>query len=802
MSTLINDIKYAFRQLRKSPGFTIVAVLSLALGIGANTTLFSVIYNVLLRPLSFPEPQNLVQVKTHWIDDDSEGSISGPDYVDWAAQNSVFASLTALQFGRRFSLTGSQNPIALKGAGVSTNCFDTLFKGQMHLGRGFVPEDAQMGNHHVAVISYQLWQDLFAADQDVIGREINIDREPWTVVGVAKQIPGFLEKSVQIFVPLVHERMKNRNRDSHYLSSFGRLKDGITLAQAQAEMGVIGANLAKQYPRANERKRILVFPLHKILVRDVRTAMLVMYGAVGFVLLIACVNVSSMMLAKATTRTKEMALRSALGASRQRIVRQVLTESLILSLLGGALGLLMGYWGLNALKFISPYTQGNQIPGYDRIGLNTAVLGFTGIISVLTAIGFGLVPAFTSSSLKLNQILRAGAHQMSAGIGHHRPLNALVVTQVAMALMLLTGASLLVRSFQKLNHTNPGFDLSNVLAVKLELPHTDQNKKVRNRAALFNRIVDRLEALPSVEAAGGINMHPLLPYNADTGCRIDGRRVGGAEYRMITTDYFKSMKIPLMNGRYFLATDNLTDKRVAIVNQEFVRRYCEGINPVGRKISYDGTEKIIVGVVGNVKRDSMRAVDYEPFMYQPIHQDSWHQITFFLRTTGDPMALVDSARRTIWDIDPDQPVLSIEPMRQIFDDSISVERFCTILLSVMASVALLIAVVGIYGTMAFAVNERTNEIGIRLAIGAQKSDILLMVAQKGLVLTAIGLTAGLVGALVLTQYMSSMLYEISTTDPATFILMPFILFGIALLACVIPARRAAKVDPMEALRYE
>jgi putative ABC transport system permease protein len=497
-----------------------------------------------------------------------------------------------------------------------------------------------------------------------------------------------------------------------------------------------------------------------------------------------------------------MALRSTLGASRRRIVWQVLTESLILALLGGTLGLLLAYWGLNALQSISPYTQGSRIPGYERIGLNATVLGFTGILSVLTALGFGLVPAFQSSTLKLSQALKTGTHQISVGTGRHGLLNTLVVAQVTLALILLTGAFLLIRSFHMLYHTQPGFDPSHILTVQLELPHTPHNEDKRNRAAIYNQMANRLGALPSVEAAGAINIHTLTPFSADTGFQIDGQYTGAAEYRMITVDYFKALQIPLIQGRTFLAMDDQTNKRIVIVNQEFVRRYFQGKNPLGIKIGYHGSEKEIVGVVGNVKRDSMRAMQHEPFMYEPIHQDSWSCITFLLRTTGDPMALADSVRSTIWAIDPDQPILRIEPMRQIVGDSISVERFCTILLSLMAGMALLIAVVGIYGMMAFAVNERTNEIGIRLALGAQQSDILTLITKKGLILAIIGLGVGLVGALALTRYMSSMLYEISATDPATFVFVPLLLFSVAMLACCLPARRATKIDPMEALRYE
>lgn len=789
--------------LKKNPGFTAVIVLVLALGIGTNTAIFSVVDAVLLRPLPFPEPEKLVQVKTHWIRDDSEGTISGPDYLDWAGQNTVFEHLSAVQFNRRFSLTSSGDPVALSGVGVSTDFFDTMCQGRMRLGRTFLPENSQRGKHRVVVLSHSLWHDLFGADTDIIGKEVLIDREPWIIIAVAKPMIGFFEDAAQIYVPILHERLKNGNRDNHFLNSFGRLKDGVPMVQAQAEMDVIGTNLAKQYSNTNRNKRIRVYPLHDILVRDIRPSLLVMYGAVGFVLLIVCVNVSSMLLAKATTRTKEMALRSALGAGRLRIIRQVLTESIILALCGGTLGLLLALWGIEALKLIAPYAQGNQIPGYERIGMNSTVLGFTGILSVLTAVCFGLVPAWHSSTLRLSETLKTGAHQLSTGRCQHNTLNTLVITQIALALVLLMGASLLIKSFHKLNDTHPGFDSSQVLTAHLELPHIPHYNNNLNRAVFYEQVIEHLAALPLVETVGGINMHPLTHFSANCGCQVDGLYVGLAEYRMVTTDYFKSLNIPLVQGRYFNPADDGVGKKVIIVNQEFVRRYFENKEPIGTQIHYHGTTKEIIGVVGNVKLETLRASHSEPFMYEPFRQDSWHRITILMRSTlDDPMALAGAVRSTIWDIDPDQPILRIESMNQIVRDSVSLERFCTILLSVMAGIALILAMVGIYGVMAFAVNERTNGIGIRLALGAQRSAIITLIGRKGLILTIVGLAIGLVGAFVLTRYMSSMLYEINATDPMTFMSIPLLLFCVAMLACYIPARRASKLDPMRTLRCE
>jgi len=420
----------------------------------------------------------------------------------------------------------------------------------------------------------------------------------------------------------------------------------------------------------------------------------------------------------------------------------------------------------------------------------------------LTTMCFGLVPAWQSTTLRLSEALKTSAHQLSTGSYRHCSLNALVVVQVSLALMLLMGAFLLIKSFHKLNRTNPGFDPSQVLAIQLELPHTPHYNENRNRAAFCKQVAEHLSILPSVESVGGINIHPLTPFSANCGIQINGIYRGPAEYRMVTADYFESMKIPLMQGRYLGSADNGTGKQVAIVNQEFVHRYFEDKNPIGKQIRYHGVTKEIVGVVGNVKLETLRAVHSEPFMYEPIDQDSWHRITILVRTSGDPVALAGAVRSKIWEIDPDQPILRIESMNQIIGDSVSVERFLTVLISVMAGIAMVLAVVGIYGVMAFAVNERTNEIGIRLALGAQKSDILILVARNGLILAIISLAAGLVGALALTRYMSSMLYEISAMDPVTFVTVPILLLITAMIACFIPARRAARVHPMEALRYE
>jgi putative ABC transport system permease protein len=808
MNSLINDIKYAVRQLHKKPGFTLVAVLILAIGIGANTALFSLIQGVLLSPLPFEDPKSLVMVQKSIIGQGPAGSCSGPDYLDWAEQNTVFDGLTALDTDYRLNLTGQGEPVALTGARVSTNFFDTL-GAHVALGRVFLSDESESDKLHVVVLSNRLWHDRFGADPDIVGKTITIDGAKWTVVGVASPLMGFIEEMIQLYIPLPIDEL-SRNRGSHYLTVIGRLKPGISIEQAQAQLNVICAQLEQQYPQSNKNKRTHLDSLHTELIEGVRTAFLVLYGAVGFLLLIACVNVSNLLLAKAGVRTREIAIRSALGAGRWRIFRQMLTESLLLALLGGVFGLLLGFWGLNGLKLIAPAVSpdtGGSIPGFDEISLNPMVLGFTVLVSMISGVFFGMVPAWHSSSFRIIETLKQGGRSLSQGRSRHRALNILVGAQVALALMLLTGAGLLIRSFYRLQNVNPGFVPDHVLSVTLERPDTEQNRNLNERIAFYEQVIDRISALPMVEHASAISRHPMTSSTNDNDFDIKGRTfpVGqkpNAEYRRITPDYFNCMKIPLTRGRMFTNKDRGTGRHVIIVSQELVRRYFNDTDPIGQVLRFNDSDKEIVGVVGDVKQTSLSSNSVRAFMYEPITQNCPRGMSLMVRTTGNPVNLARAVHERIWEIDPSQPVLFSETMETIIAKSMSVERFCTILLVVMAIVALFLAVVGLYSVMTFAVHERINEIGIRMALGAQEGDILKLVTKHGLILTLVGLAAGMAGALAIMRCLSGMLYRISATDPVTFVIVPLILLVVALLACYIPAKRAVKVEPVKVLHCE
>jgi putative ABC transport system permease protein len=809
MSSLLQDIRFGIRMLFKNTYVTIFAILALSIGIGANTALFSLVYGVLFSPLPFNEPENLLWIQTHWKATGGQGSCSGPDFNDWKEHNTSFENLCAINPGTKYSLTGVDTPIGLEGFRCTVNFLETLKETPL-LGRGFRPEDAQEGNHRVVILSHRIWSNVFDADPDIIDKIITIDEEPYTVIGVMRPIMGFIEEMAQIYTPITEESLLN-GRGSHYLGVMGRLKPGITIENAQAELNVIAAQLEQQYIESNKNKGVIVHPLHETLVEEIRPVFLILYGAVGFLLLIACVNVANLLLAKSNSRSREIAIRCALGAGRIRIFRQVLTESVILSLVSGALGLLLGFWSLNGLQLISPRllntAGGSSIPGMDEIRLDLTVLLFTIGISMITGLLFGIFPAWHASKSKINEALKEGGRGTSSGASHHRILNVLVVSQVALALILLVGSGLLINSFYRLHNTNPGFESKNLLAIHMERTRSGSKGDDNNVVAFFNDMIDRYKAIPGVQTAAAINIHPLTPHNSNNGFTVENRPMEPGEYysaenRVITPDYFQTIKIPLIQGRYFDVQDNDDSKKVIIVNQEFTKRIFPNEDALGKRIHLNGNLVEIVGIVGNIKFRSLSAENYKPFMYRPIEQVPRREMTFVIRTENDPNQLANVARQEIWNIDPNQPILWIKTMDRIVGDSISIERFSMILLTVIAVIALLLAVIGIYGVMLYSVNERTNEIGVRMALGAQVSDILTLIVCKGITLTIFGVIIGLAGSIYLMKFLSSMLYEISSVDITTFAATSLLLILVAFLACFIPARKAAQVDPMITLRCE
>lgn len=797
MTILINDIKYGIRMLAKRPGFTITVVLVLALGIGANTALFSIVYNVLLSPLPFPDAHRIMLLGPKW-DEVRSITSSGPDYLDWAGRNTVFESMCAIEFCR-LNLTGSGEPLALKGFRMTSSFFQTM-QPRMTRGQGFRLDASKGGNPYVTVLTHSLWRDRFDSDPSIVGRTINLDNTPYTVVGVAAPMMGFIEDMTQFFIPLQEPQLAQEHRSNHHLMVVGRLKPDVSIPQAKAQMEQVAAQLAREYPDTNSDKGIDFESLHKVLISSARTAFIVLYGAVIILLVIACVNVSNLLVAKAATRSHEIAIRLSLGAGRKRIIRQLLTESLLLGLLGGAFGSVLAFWGLDLLPLIAPRIQstaGGGIPGFDEICLNLPVLGFTLLLSVVASLTFGMLPAWQGTRFSIVNTLKETAQRFSRSRARHRTLGALIIMQMALALILLTGASLLIKSFAKIQKSHPGFNSKNILVIHVVRPETISQQDC---AAFFQQVLEKLSALPGVQAAGAVDIEPVNPINWNLEVNVIGKPGWQtAEIRRASMDYFRCLEIPLIQGRIFSPQDG---QSVAIVNQEFVRRRFPDRDPLGQEIAFWDPKCTIVGVVGNVKLGTLRNEELTPFVYVPMAAHARRGMTLFIRTIDDPVQWAAPARQAIWEIDPTQPILSVNTMNQLVQNSVSVERFSMILLSVMAGVALFMALVGLYGVMTFAVNERRNEIGIRMAMGAEKLDILLMVTKEALKLTVIGLVIGLIGALVMSRSMGSMLYRISSWDPATFVLVPILLFIVSMLACYIPARRAARIGPMEALRYE
>lgn len=684
MNALLHDIRFGFRMLRKNIGTTITIVLILGIGIGANTALFSLIYSVLLSPLPFAEPEQLMYVETHWKTSGGRGNCSGPDYLDWEKQNSTFESLSAMHVDCKFNLTGNGEPVALTGLQVTTNFWHT-FETAPLLGRNFIPDDGEQGNERVIILSHQIWKDLFDADPNIIGKQLTLDESSWTVIGVAKPLMGFIEEMAQLYVPLTQQELKSRNRSSHYLAVMGRLKSNVTVQQANQDLNRIAGQLEELYIDSNRNKGVNVIGLKELLIEEVRTAFLVLYGAVGFLLLIACVNVANLLLAKAGGRSREISIRLAIGAGRFHIFRQIIIESMILGILGGLIGLWVAFTGLDLIQLISPKmsgTTGGSIPGFDEISINPAILLFTLLISILTSMVFGFVPACQISSTNMNNTLKDGGRGVSHGTIRHRLLSGLVVSEVALALILLIGSGLMIKSFYILQNTPAGFDSHRVLAIKLERPFTEFNSHSSNRSSFFKKVTEKIQELPAVEAASAINIHPMHSGNSNDGFHIEGRPLPpgeflSAEYRIITQDYFKTMKIPLLKGRHFSSFDTESTKKVCIVNEEFVHRYFPNEEAIGKRIWHGGTLKEIVGIVGNVKLRTLTSENFSPFMYIPIDQNSRHMMTIVARTSGNPLALADMAQHAIWDIDPNQPVLWTSTMETIVGNSISVERFCT-----------------------------------------------------------------------------------------------------------------------------
>jgi len=802
MAGLFQDLRYGARTLMKNPAFTLAAVLTLALGIGANTAIFSVVNAVLLRPLPYEDPERLVMIyETNLAKGWPQFSVSPPNFADWSEQSRVFDGMTGFR-GAAFNLTGVAEPERISGMFVSKRFFGMVGVRPL-LGRTFTPDEDEPGKENRAVLAYGLWQRRFGGDLGIVGKPLTLNGDAYTVVGVMPA--GFaLPRDTEIWAPLSFRPGEMKQRGSHYMSVLARLKPGVTLETAQTEMSAIAGRLEKEYPDSNSGWGARVVPLLEQAVAGIRPALLTLLGAVGFVLLIACANVANLLLARAEARRREMAVRAALGAGRPRLIRQLLTECVLLALVGGGLGLLLAVWGIDALRALEPA----DLPRLKEIRVDLAVLGFTAAASLVTGLIFGLAPAIQISRTDLNVTLREG-ERGSGGSSRGRVRGALVVAEIALALVLLIGAGLHLRSLHELQGVDPGFDTANLLTMRVSLPGSKYSAGAQG-VSFYRQALERLDGLPGVRSAAAVSSLPLSDYDLIFTFHVEGRpplppsEQVSADWHAVSRDYFRTMGIPLVRGRFFTERDDASAPRVAIINETMARRTWPGEDPIGRRISIGiGPEALreVVGVVKDVKQSGLDA-DIAMQVYEPYPQQAWQSMFFVLRAESVPEDLSASARRAILDVDKDQPVFGIRTMDQILSGATAQRRFNMLLLCLFAAVALALAAVGVYGVIAYSVAQRTHEIGIRMALGAQRRDVLGMVARQGLPLAVMGIASGLAGAAAVTRLMTSLLFGVSATDPATVTATALLMAAVAALACYIPARRATKVDPMTALRCE
>lgn len=804
MENLVKDIRYGFRSIVKRPGFSLIAIVTLALGIGANSAIFSVVNGVLWRPLPYPRPTQLVMA---WTNHQARGGpaqewFSPPEVEDWRAQSQTLSQLSALNNWVP-TLTGENEPESLVGAAVSYDMFNLLGVAPAR-GRTFLAEEDQPNAPNVAILSDELWRNRFNSDRDIVGKSISLNQDSYQIVGVMPAgfqfpvIPG-----VQVWRTLRPTLNPSCTRGCIVLRAIGRLKDNVTIEQAQADVSTIASRLAAQYPDTNSKVGAVLVPLHEQLVGSIRRPLLVLLGAVGFVLLIACANVANLMLARAATREREMALRSALGASRMRVIRQLLTESTLLAFAGAVLGLALAYWLLRLLIGFSP--QGT--PGIDQIAIDRYVLGFTVLIAAATGIVFGLAPALQLSKVDLNRSLKDTGKGTPGGMRGGRLRAALVIGEVALALLLLIGSGLLVKSFVLLQRVDPGFNPDHVVTLRLILNRTAY-PNTPQLVNFYSQLLDRVKATPGVQSAATISTLPLSGNQSDTNFLIEGRpapppnQEPSAWFNSISPDYFQTMQLRLIKGRAFSENDNEKSPLVAIISEAMARKFWPNEDPLGKRIGR-GPDKWreIIGVVRDVKHFSLDS-EAPATMYFPMRQVPARGMNLVVRTSPDPLSMAPALRQQVWAGDRNLAIANLGTMNDVVSSSINQQRFILSLLACFAALALILAAVGIYGVMSYAVTQRTHEIGIRMALGARVGDVLRLVFRQGLALTLVGVALGMVLAFGLTRLMKSLLFDVTPTDAMTFAMVAVALVVVALFACLVPARRATKVDPLVALRYE
>lgn len=802
LEQLIQDLGYALRTMRKSPGFTITAVVSLALGIGANTAIFTVVNAVLLRPLPFPEPGRLVQI---WEEKPSTAyfrNVVNPfNFLDWRERTHSFSGMAAVQ-GLTTNLTGVGDPLALPGMQVSPNFFSILGI-RAALGRSFVPEEGLPGRDHVAILSFGLWKSRFGADPSVIGRRVTVNGEPHTIIGVMPRGFALPKYSAEIWTPLPIVRSKEWD-SGRYLSVVARLKPGVTLEQAEQDLRAVARQSALERPEMDKGWSAEAIPMLADATENVRVPLLILLAAVGLVLLIACANVANLLLMRASGRLREIAIRAALGADRRRLLQQLLSESLTLALIAFAVGLALAYGGVNALLAVTPLE--NQLPRMDTIHIDSRVLLFALAVSIISAAIFGLVPSLQVSQVVPQQTLQIGAVRTAAKSMLRQTL---VVAEIALSLVLLAGAGLLLRSFYRLVSVNPGFDTQHVLTMEMFTSPAKYSDD-RKRAEYFASLLAQIRAVPGVVAAGSTHFLPLKEQmsgscfgRADEAPPVPST-APGADFLVVSPGYFRAMRMPLVSGRQFDSRDRFGTPSVIMVNQQFVNRYLADRNPLGQKLNVCWTVQNpaeIVGVIADARQTELQTAP-RPTIFVNNLQAPMYFAQLVIRTTGDPNRMTRAVEAAIHRVDPDQPVTEVQTMDQVLADSVAQPKLELVLLSIFAAIAGLLAMVGIYGLVAYSVAQRTREIGIRMALGAQQADVGRMVLREGAILATTGIGIGVIGALALTRVLRTLLFETAPDDPATLVLVVIGVLAVVLLATLIPARRAAQVNPTTALRYE
>ncbi len=809
MQTLWQDLRYGARMLMKSPGFTLIAVLATALGISANTTIFSSADATLLRPLSFPNQERLVMLFERNPEAGiTRGSVSPGNVIEWRAQAETLQEVSVIR-NRDYILTGEGPPERYTSYGVSAAFFDALGV-QPHLGRTFQSGEDEAGHAQLVVLRYAFWQTRFGGDPQIVGKQVLFDDKPFEVIGVMPKDFEFPYGGGEMWTPFVFEPQMKQEHANHYLRVLALLKPGATVEQANSELHNISQRIQQQFPKQENGHNAYAVALNDEYTRVAKNYVPVLIGAALFVLLIACANVANLLLARAATRRKEMAVRLALGATRWRLMRQLLTESVLLALLGGALGCLLATWGIEVLSRGIPTDVSKYIPGWSRLGLNYTVLTFTALLSVLTGILFGLAPAWQATKTNVNQTLKEGGGKGAPGKGGRTPLrHALVVVEIALSLVLLIGAGLFVRSFIQILRADLGVKPDHVITLSLELPR-DKYPGEQQRRNFFQQLLQGVEALPGVTEAGAVDMLPMSGRNNLSKFQIVGQaafeksKEPHIQLQIVTPGYFAAIGTELRKGRFFTAQDDGQASRVVLVNEAFAARYLKDVDAIGQRLTLNDAQEAayeIAGVVANVMNDDLDD-QTEPGVYLPFAQYPSRQMCLVIRAPGADTQIVPAMRQELAALDPRLPLSGVKTMTQVVYERRSPKEMMMWMLVIFGVMALLMAAVGTYAVMAYAVAQRTHEIGVRIALGALPKDILKLVLRRGLALTVLGIGLGLVGAFALTRALGQLLYGVTATDPLTFVGISLLLALVALLACYLPARRAMKVDPMEALRYE